>query len=52
MERKEKTKTSDLHIRLSDKNHKMLKKASLLTKKSMTILIEEYISNLEEKHNL
>jgi ribosomal protein S17E len=54
MERKtrEKIKTSDLHIRLSDKNHKTLKTISSLTNKSITNIIEEYITKLEEKHNL
>ena len=54
MERKvrEKIKTNDLHIRLSDKNHKVLKTVSSMNNKKITNIIEEYITKLEEKHNL
>ena len=40
---KPRIKTSDLHIRLTPKNHEILKKVSLLKDATITNIIEEYI---------
>ena len=49
---KPRIKTSDLHIRLTPKNHEILKKVSLLKDATITNIIEEYISTLEVHHQL
>ena len=49
---KPKIKTSDLHIRLTPKNHEILKKVSLIQDKTITNIIEEYIIKLETHHHL
>jgi hypothetical protein len=47
---KPRIKTCDLHIRLSPKNHNVLKKISMLKDTTITNVIEEYISILEKEH--
>lgn len=49
---KPKTKTCDLHIRLTKENHDVLKKISLLKETTITNLIEDFISRLEVKHSI
>ena len=49
---KPRIKTSDLHIRLTPKNHEVLKKVSLIQDKTITNIIEEYIIKLETHHQL
>jgi len=49
---KPKTKNSDLHIRLSDTNHNTLRKLALLKSTTITQIIEEHISSLQNYHNI
>lgn len=49
---KPRTKTCDLHIRLTKQKHDVLKKVSLLKETTITNLIEEYINKLETKHEI
>ena len=52
IKQKPRTKTCDLHIRLSKENHEVLKKISSLKETTITNLIEAYISELEVKHSI